>query len=143
MAKFSESVHVAAAPEKAWVTASDLSRLTDWMVMFEAWRSDVPEELAEGTELSAVVSVKGMRNRIAFTISSYDPPRALTLSGEGVGGTKVALTLSVRPDRDGSRVEFDVDFSGPLVVGPIGMAVKRALKGEVRKSVDNLSALID
>lgn len=143
MAKFSESVHVDAAPGVAWETASNLSRLGEWMVMHEAWRGEVPAELGEGTKLTSVVSVKGLRNRITWQITRFDPPGSLSLAGEGVGGTKISLGLSVRPDGTGSSVSFDIEFTGKLVFGPLGATVKRALKGEVRESVRRLSALID
>lgn len=143
VAKFSESVHVAATPDDAWETASDLSRLGEWMVMHEAWRGEVPAELGEGTELTSVVSVKGLRNRVTWTITHFDPPESLSLVGEGVGGTKISLGLSVRADGTGSSVGFDVEFTGKLVFGPVGATVKRALEGEVRESVRKLSRMID
>ncbi|GAA5119572.1 SRPBCC family protein [Haloechinothrix salitolerans] len=144
MARLSESVHVPAPPETAWRTAADLSRLGEWMTMHEAWRGEVPSELATGTELTSVVSVKGMRNRITWHITSYDPPHALTLEGDGVGGTTVSLALSITEDggSGGSRVGFDVEFGGKLVFGPVGMTVKRALKSDVHTSVENLAALL-
>jgi carbon monoxide dehydrogenase subunit G len=140
--KFSESAPVAASPEKAWQTASDLSRLGDWMSMHEAWRGELPDKLDAGVELTSVVNVKGLRNRVTWKIESYNAPESLVLRGEGVGGTKVSLELAIRPEGEGSRVSFDVDFSGKLVVGPIGMTVKRALKGDVRSSIKKLTELI-
>lgn len=142
MARLSESAHVPAPPETAWRTASDLSRLGEWMTMHEAWRGEVPGELAVGTELTSVVSIKGMRNRISWRITSYDPPRGLTLQGEGVGGTTVSLALSVAEDGPGATIGFDVEFGGKLVFGPVGMTVKRALQGDVHTSVENLAALL-
>jgi carbon monoxide dehydrogenase subunit G len=142
MPKLSESVHVPAPPEQAWGTASDLSRLGEWLTMHDGWRCEIPGELTQGTELTSVVAVKGLRNRITWRISSYRPPESLTLSGEGVGGTKVSFELSITPDRDGSLVAFDADFGGPLVIGPVGMTVKRAVRGEVKNSVRKLAALI-
>lgn len=142
MPKISESVRLPAPPEKAWETASDLRRLGEWMAMHEAWRGEVPEELGEGTELTSVVSVKGMRNRISWRITSFTPPEGLTLTGNGVGGTKVTLTLSIRPDGGGSQVSFEADFGGPMVIGPVGMTVKRALRGDVKRSVERLATLV-
>lgn len=142
MAKFSESVHVDAPPAKAWQTASDLSRLGEWLSMHEAWRSEPPAELAAGAELTSVVSIKGLRNRVTWRITGYHPPESLTLLGTGVGGTKISLTLAVRPDGDGARVSFDVEFTGKLVFGPVGMTVKRALRSEVHDSVEQLGSLI-
>lgn len=142
MPRLSESVQVPAPPEQAWRTASDLSRLGEWLSLHEDWRGDVPAELAVGTELTSVVSVKGMRNRVNWRITSYEPPASLSLKGDGVGGTKVSFELAIRPDGSGSQVSFDADFSGPMVMGPIGMTVKRALRGEIRNSVAKLAKLI-
>lgn len=142
MPKLSESAHVPAPPEQAWRTASDLSRLGEWLTMHDGWRCEIPGELAAGTELTSVVAVKGLRNRITWRISAYRPPESLTLSGEGVGGTKVSFELSITPDGDGSLVAFDADFGGPLVIGPVGMTSKRAVRGEVKASVRKLVALI-
>lgn len=143
MAKFSESAHVQASPDKAWATASDLNRLGEWMSMHEGWRGEVPAEISEGTTLTSVVSIKGLRNRITWRVTSYDEPRSLTLSGDGVGGTRVSIAMSVRPDGDGSVVGMEVEFTGKLVIGPIGMTVKRALKGDVAASIEKLCELID
>lgn len=142
MARFSESVRLHASPEQAWATASDLSRLGEWMLMHDGWRGELPEVIAEGTTLTSVVSIKGLRNRITWRITDYDAPRALTLVGDGVGGTTVSLGMFVRPDGDGSVVGMDVEFTGKLVVGPIGMTVKRALKGDVHTSIKKLGELI-
>lgn len=142
MPKLSESAQVPAPPEQAWRTASDLSRLGEWLTMHEGWRGELPDELAAGVELTSVVSIKGLRNRITWRISSFRPPESLTLTGTGVGGTKIAFELSITPDGAGSRVAFDADFGGPLVIGPVGMTVKRAVRGEVKTSVKRLAALI-
>lgn len=142
MPKISESVRLPASPENAWQTASDLRRLGEWLSMHEAWRGELPDELAEGTELTSVVSVKGMRNRISWRITTFDPPQSLILAGNGVGGTKVSFTLTIRPDGEGSQISFDAEFGGPMVIGPVGMTVKRALRGEVRSSVEKLAALV-
>lgn len=63
----------------------------------------LPAELATGTELTSVVSIKGLRNRITWSISTFRPPESLTLAGNGVGGTTVSFRLSITPDGDGSR----------------------------------------
>lgn len=143
MAKVSVSEHVQAAPEKAWAVASDLSRLGDWLTMHEAWRSEVPAELTVGTKLMSVVSIKGLRNRVEWTIDTFDPPSRLEFSGIGVGGVKSAIWLAISPDGEGSSLSLEIEFSGKAVFGPIGMAVSSALKGEVRACVENLARLID
>ena len=86
MAKLSVSVDVPLAPEEAWQYASDLSRYKEWLTIHRVWRSALPETLDRGTEVESIVEVKGMPNRIKWTIVNFKPPQSMTLDGVGVGG---------------------------------------------------------
>lgn len=144
MAKVSVSVDVPLSPEEAWRHASDLSRYKEWLTIHRVWRSKLPENLDKGTVVESIVEVKGMPNRIKWTIVSYKPPQSLTLDGVGSGGVKVKLIGKVRPnERDGatSIVTMDVHLGGPALFGPIGMVVAAALRGDVRASLDNFVAV--
>ncbi|ONI88963.1 toxin [Actinosynnema sp. ALI-1.44] len=143
MTKVSVSASMPVQPAKAWVTASDLSRFGEWLALHEGWRGDVPEEIKTGTVLTSVVSVKGLRNRITWSVTSYDPPNGITLSGEGKAGVKASLQLKLRPDGDGATGELDVEFTGPGMFGPISAAVGRTLKGDLHKSLEKLARLVD
>ena len=101
------------------------------------WRSKLPDALEKGTVVESIVEVKGMPNRIKWTIVHYKPPEAMTLNGDGVGGVKVKLIAKVTPKGDGSVVSFDVHLGGPALFGPIGMVVAAALKGDIRESLQN------
>ena len=98
MAKLSVSVDVPLAPEEAWQYASDLSRYKEWLTIHRVWRSALPETLDRGTEVESIVEVKGMPNRIKWTIVNFKPPQSMTLDGVGVGGVKVKLIGKVRPN---------------------------------------------
>jgi carbon monoxide dehydrogenase subunit G len=136
MAKLSVSVDVPLPPEKAWECASDLSRFKEWLTIHRVWRSKLPETLEKGTIVESIVEVKGMPNRIKWTIVHFKPPEAMTLNGEGVGGVKVKLIGKVKPSGDGSTVTFDVHLGGAALFGPIGMVVAAALKGDIRESLN-------
>ena len=141
MAKLSVSVDVPLAPETAWEFASDLSRYKEWLTIHRVWRSKLPETLQKGTVLDSIVEVKGMANRIRWTIVNYKPPEAMTLDGDGRGGVKVKLIGKVKPAGVGSTVTFDVHLGGPALFGPIGMVVAAALKGDIRESLDKFKSV--
>jgi carbon monoxide dehydrogenase subunit G len=141
MAKLSVSVDVPLSPEQAWAAASDLSRYKEWLSIHRVWRSKLPDTLEKGTELVSIVEVKGMPNRIKWTIVNYKPPEAMTLNGDGKGGVKVKLIGKVRPSEQGSTVQFDVHLGGPALFGPIGMVVAGALKGDIRASLDKFKSV--
>lgn len=149
MAKVSVSVDVPLSPEEAWQHASDLSRYKEWLTIHRVWRSKLPENLDKGSVLESIVEVKGMPNRVRWTIVSFKPPESLTLDGVGTGGVKVKMIGRVRPkeslrpsDNGGNKggaasvVTMDVHLGGPALFGPIGMIVAAALRGDIRESLN-------
>ncbi|MEI6254593.1 MAG: SRPBCC family protein, partial [Mycobacteriaceae bacterium] len=126
MAKVSVSVDVPLSPEEAWQHASDLSRYKEWLTIHRVWRSKLPENLDKGSVVESIVEVKGMPNRVKWTIVNFTPPESMTLDGVGTGGVKVKLIGRVRPKesvRPGDRgasldgaasvVTMDVHLGGP------------------------------
>ena len=141
MAKLSVSDDVPLPPEKAWECASDLSRYKEWLSIHRVWRSKLPETLEKGTVIESIVEVKGMPNRIKWTIVHFKPPEAMTLNGDGRGGVKVKLIAKVKPDGDNSTLTLDVHLGGPALFGPIGMVVAGALKGDIRESLNRFKSV--
>lgn len=137
MAKLSVSVDVPLPPEQAWEHASDLARFKEWLTIHRVWRSKLPETLEKGTTIESIVEVKGMANRVKWTIVHYKPPQAMTLNGDGRGGVKIKLIAKIIPKGDGSVVTFDTHLGGPALFGPIGMIVASALRGDIKQSLDN------
>jgi hypothetical protein len=140
MAKVSVSVDVPLSPDEAWQHASDLSRYSEWLTIHRVWRSKLPENLDKGTVVESIVEVKGMPNRIKWTIVNFKPPESMTLNGIGAGGVKVKLIGKVRPNPGAgaaSIVTMDVHLGGPALFGPIGMLVAAALRGDIQASLNN------
>src|ERR1700741_629498 len=137
MAKLSGSIDVPLPPETAWDSASNLSRYKEWLTIHRVWRSKLPQQLEKGTIIESIVEVKGMPNRIKWTIVHYKPPQAMTLNGDGVGGVKVKLMANVTPKGDGSVVSFNGRLGGPALFGPIGIIVAAALRTDIRESLQN------
>ena len=137
MAKLSGSIDVPLAPEVAWKHASDLSRYREWLTIHRVWRSKLPDDIEKGTVVESIVEVKGMYNRIKWTVVRYKPPEGMTLDGDGVGGVKVKLMAKIQPARQGSTVGFDVHLGGPALFGPIGMIVAAALRSDINQSLQN------
>jgi carbon monoxide dehydrogenase subunit G len=139
MAKLSGSIDVPLSAEKAWENASNLSRYKEWLTIHRVWRSKLPEQLEKGTVIESILEVKGMPNRIKWTIVHYKPPETMTLNGEGVGGVKVKLIAKVKPkgsDNHDSVVSFEVHLGGAALFGPIGMVVAAALRSDIRESLN-------
>ena len=141
MAKLSVSVAVPLPPEQAWEHAADLSRYDEWLSIHRVWRSRLPDTLEKGVVIDSIVEVKGMLNRIHWTLVNYKPPESLTLNGDGRGGVKVKLLGKITPSGDGATVTFDVHLGGPALFGPIGMVVAAALRSDIQESLNKFKAL--
>lgn len=141
MAKLELSRDLSMSPEDAWTHVSDLSTLGDWLQLHEGWRSELPSELAVGTTIVGVAGAKGMRNRVTWTIREFDPPRLIGITGDGVGGTKYALTMRVTPTEQGCTFTLKLDLGGKPLFGPIGMAAARAVKGDIDRSIRKFESL--
>ena len=141
MAKLELSRSLAIPAEDAWEHASDLAALGDWMTMHQGWRSDLPEELDVGTTVVGVAGAKGMRNRVTWTVREFDPPSALAISGDGVGGTRYKLAMSVASTGDGCTFTVKMDLGGAPLFGPIGSAAVRAVKGDIERSIRKFEEL--
>lgn len=141
MAKVESTLEVPLPPDEAWAKAADLDTLPEWVTVHEAYRSALPDELEQGVKISSVVKVKGMRNRVDWTIATYEPPRKLVLDGKGVAGTKYKLTVTVTPSGGGTTMALRVDLGGAAFFGPIGSTVARALKGDIEQSLEKFKTL--
>ncbi len=141
MAKVESTVEVPLTPEVAWERASDLTRLPDWVTVHDGWRSALPEELKTGVAVTSVVKAKGLRNRVDWKISDYQPPRRLVLEGRGKAGTKYTLTVGVTPQGTGAKIALRADLGGTPFFGPVGAGVARALKGDIEQSLSNYITL--
>ncbi|HEY3995554.1 MAG TPA: SRPBCC family protein [Mycobacterium sp.] len=135
MAAVDLNADVPMSPQEMWDHVSDLSDLGDWLVMHEGWRSELPAELGEGVQVVGVARAKGLRNRVTWTVTTWDPPHQVALSGSGKGGAKYAVTLTVQPTEQGSSLGLRLELGGRPLFGPVGAAAARAVKGDVQKSL--------
>jgi hypothetical protein len=135
MAAVDMAADVPISPHQMWDHVSDLSNLGDWLVLHEGWRSELPDELSEGTQVVGVARAKGLRNRVTWTVTSWEPPHQVALSGSGKGGAKYAVTLTVQPTQQGSALGLRLELGGRALFGPVGSAAARAVRGDVEKSL--------
>lgn len=141
MAKLELSRELSLTPEEAWAHASNLADLGDWLMMHQGWRGEVPAELTDGATLVGVAGAKGFRNRVTWTVREVEPPRLLDMTGEGVGGTKYGLKMTVSPTPSGCKFTFRLELGGRPLFGPIGAAAARAVKGDIERSIEKFEAL--
>jgi Polyketide cyclase / dehydrase and lipid transport len=135
MAAVELTADVPMTPQDMWGRVSDLSDLGDWLVLHEGWRSELPDEITEGAQIVGVARAKGMRNRVTWTVTKWDPPHEVAMSGSGKGGTKYGVKLTVQPTKQGATLGLRLELGGRPLFGPVGSAAARAVKGDVEKSL--------
>ncbi len=142
MASVDVSVKSQLAPDKAWKLASDLGRFDEWLTIFGGWRSPVPEVIEKGTTVSSLIKVKGFRNTIHWEVTNYDePPHRIEMCGRGFGGVQISLRTDISDNQPGTTFHLVADLSGAVLNGPVGALVARVIKGDVKRSVENLASL--
>lgn len=129
--------------EKVWEIATDLKRWEEWNTLFTKWKGDVPDSMQQGTQMTAVLTIMGMANTITLTVDEYDPPRIVVMSGTGMAGAKVSLTLAVDAEGDTTQMKARADFESQMMVGAIGKAIERAAKKELDASLEKLAEIVE
>jgi len=142
MAKVDVTKDIAAPQEKVWAQLSNPSSYPDWLTIHDEFRGEVPTEVSQGSTFTEMCTVMGMTNKIDWTVSQYEAPSVLKISGTGLAGAKISFTMTVAADGEGSKANIDAEFEGQMVVGAIGKAIERSAKKEVEASLDKLAGLL-
>ena len=142
MASVSVTQDLPVDPQTAWDNLSDLAGWEKWLSIHQSWKSELPSEVTVGTQITEVVSVMGMANKIEWTVTEVAAPTTVTISGTGMAGVKVEFTLSVAPAETGSTATIDASFTGTMIVGPIGKAVAKNAQGDLETSLAKLAELV-
>ncbi len=141
MAGVDVSVTSKLSPEKAWKLASDLGRFDAWLTFFGGWKSPVPNVIEKGTKMSSHIKVKGFRNTIHWEVTNYDEPNRIEMCGKGFGGVQISLRTDITDDGRGTTFHLVADLTGAVLNGPVCTLVARVIKGDVKRSVENLASL--
>src|ERR1700712_4106146 len=142
MAQVKVGKELSANQDKVWAVIADPSRFEEWLTIHTKWKDQPPTELAQGTQMTEVVTIMGMPNTITWTTESYEAPSSLKISGAGMAGAKVSFTLSVEANGDSSVASVDAEFISQMMVGAIGGAVERTAKKELNASLTKLAELV-
>jgi carbon monoxide dehydrogenase subunit G len=129
--------------EKVWALATDLKRWDEWNTLFTKWKGEVPDAMTQGTQVTAVLTIMGMANTIGLTVDEYDPPKVVKMSGTGMAGAKVSLTLLVDARGDTTHMNARADFESQLMIGAVGKAIERAAKKELDASLEKLATIVE
>lgn len=142
MGQISTSVELPAAPDKVFAVAGDPNSFEKWLTLHVKFRGDLPAELSKGAQFTEVISMMGMPNTITWNVDEYEAPKTLSISGTGMAGVGVSITISVEAAGEGSKLDLTTDFEGQMIVGALGKAIEKQGQSELQKSIDQFKALL-
>ncbi len=144
MASVSVTQALPVSTEAAYGALADLAGYADWLTIHQAWKSELPaaDEIKVGTQITEVVSVMGMANKIEWTVTEADVPTLIVIEGTGMAGVKIKFSMSVTGSDTASEATIDAEFNGTMIVGPIGKAVAKNTQADLEKSLAKLAELV-
>jgi hypothetical protein len=142
MASVSVTQSLPVSPDAAFAALSDLAGFENWLKIHQSWKSALPTEITVGTQITEVVSVMGMANKIEWTVVEANAPTSMAIEGTGMAGVKIKFTMSVAGTDAGSDATIDAEFTGTMVVGPIGKAIAKNTEADLTESLAKLAELV-
>ncbi|WP_199431170.1 type II toxin-antitoxin system Rv0910 family toxin [Qaidamihabitans albus] len=142
MGQVAARIEVPAAPEKVWGELVNPAGWPNWFTIHTKWKGEVPEHLAQGSQVAEVVTMLGMPNTITWNVEELDAPAKLVISGTGMAGVKSTFVMSVAPTESGSVASIDATFTGSMIVGALGKAVEKDAQKNLDESLGNLRTLV-
>jgi hypothetical protein len=142
MASVSVTQSLPVGPDAAFAALSDLAGFENWLKIHQSWKSELPTEITVGTQITEVVSVMGMANKIEWTVVEANAPTSMAIEGTGMAGVKIKFTMSVAATEAGSDATIDAEFNGTMVVGPIGKAIAKNTEADLTVSLTKLAELV-
>jgi uncharacterized protein YndB with AHSA1/START domain len=142
MPKVSASTSASVSPEQVWKLAVDLPRYPEWLTMHDAFTSDVPGTLEQGSAYKQRVKMMGMPADIAWKVATAEAPGSLVLTGDGPMGIKTVNRFTIEPAGDGSTITFEMEFNGPALNGPMATMAEKNAGVAANSSLEKFKALL-
>ncbi|MBX5441033.1 MAG: SRPBCC family protein [Solirubrobacteraceae bacterium] len=124
MAKVTQSIEIAAPPERVWAVVMDPERLHEWVTIHRGLGEHDDEHMEQTLHL------RGVNFHVHWTLVERRPPHVAIWEGRGPARSRAHIAYRLT-EVDGGRTRFDYEneFKAPL--GPLGAVASRALVGNV------------
>lgn len=143
MGYLSTSIELPATPEQVFDIAADPSSFEKWLTIHSKWKGELPERFSKGAQLTEVLSMMGMPNTITWNVDEFEEPSKVAISGTGMAGVKIAISIDVEPSGSGSTFKLGAEFSGQMIVGALGKAIEKDGQKNLEQSLAKFKELLD
>lgn len=143
--KVTASISLPAPPERVWDVVMDPRRLGDWVTIHRRLGEVDGGPPRAGYEMEQHIHLRGVRLTVHWTLVECRPGELAVWEGRGPARSHAHTIYRLRPDGDGTRLDYENEFRAPL--GPLGAVASRALVGgipqrEANRSLERLHEII-
>jgi uncharacterized protein YndB with AHSA1/START domain len=146
MSVVTAQILIRAPLETVFEYAMDPARTLDWVTIARRLGHVDDGPLREGFEMEQTLCVRGMRFKVAWTLTELDAPSFARWEGRGPARSKAIIEDRLSERADGTCFDYRNEFKTPL--GAIGATASKALMGgipehEATASLQRLKALVE
>lgn len=138
------TIALVAAPGDAFDLILAFDRYPEWLSIHVAWPNGTPVAagVGAGDVLAQRITLAGLTGVVQWTVSQFDPPRTVELTGTGrLGGTAI-LGFHIRATHGVTQLCASVFLPDLPFRGLLRRAVERAITTAMRTSLENLDRLL-
>ena len=106
---FAQTIEVPVAPDVAFAYVSNFANAQLWDPGVAESRRVDDGELRVGSQFELVAEFRGKRLTFLYTVTVFDPPRRIVLSGDGAKATSVD-TVAFSASEAGTAIAYEADI---------------------------------
>lgn len=146
MSVVTAQIDIAAPREAVFEYAMDPQRTLEWVSIVRAVSRVDEGPLREGFHMEQTLCLRGVRFKVAWTLTELDAPAFARWEGRGPARSKAIIEDRLTEQGASTRFSYRNEFRTPF--GALGAVASRALMGgipehEARASLERLKQLVE
>jgi uncharacterized protein YndB with AHSA1/START domain len=142
----SETIFLAASPQRVWDTVMDPSQLERWVTTHDSVAGAAPGPVGEGDSFTQRLRLAGKSFEVEWKVVEADAPRVARWEGEGPAGSSAWVSYRLEAEDGGTRFDYQNEFALPGgALGKLagGLLVAAPGRREATRSLERLRALLE
>jgi hypothetical protein len=141
MPSVAEAVRIPAGTDAVWAVLVDLDRFPEWLAIHIDFPDGSPGQLQPDTTFRETVALAGTSGVVEWSTDEMAPNERLEISGDGPMGISVSSRWGLEGNSESTQLRMETEFSGAVLIGPMGKRVSTDAAKASRTSLDNFATL--
>jgi uncharacterized protein YndB with AHSA1/START domain len=143
VASFEHTVALSRPPEDVFPWLLEPDKVPRWTSRLEAYEVLGSGDIARGTRIRQVLTVKGQQLDVELEVTGYEPPQAAE-SRFSLQGVDVVTTYSLAPNGGGTKLTQTLDgTAGSFKARLLLPVVQPHLEGKIADDLERLRELLE